>query len=104
MEIDDGTADPEAILKKVMVGRNIAGALQTARADNLIENNEEFKNNIEKFSTNKSPFDQKPYFLMLSHQITQKYPEFAKEFWDALEKVVNSKEFKEKETEFYKNN
>lgn len=40
--------------------------------------------------------------LMLSHEFTQKYPEFSKEFWEKCDKVRNSKEYKAKAEEFYK--
>lgn len=97
-------ADPNSILKLINALRINAGALQTARADYIINNNPEFKKSIAKYKTNKKPFHQKEYYIMLSHQFVEKYPEFAKKFWNTCKSVRNSKEFKNRVKSFYSKN
>ena len=100
--IDEGTADPESMLKKLKLERNSAVVAQTARADKILEENADLASKIIKIELDKAPFGDKPYFIMLSHEFTQKYPEFSKEFWEKCDKVRNSKEYKAKAEEFYK--
>ncbi|NCD33898.1 MAG: transporter substrate-binding domain-containing protein [Spartobacteria bacterium] len=94
LKVDDGTADPVAILKKVLVGRNEAAAFQILNGDTLIADNPEFEGKIIRLNTNLVPFNQKPYFIMLSHQFAEKYPAFTKQFYDAAERVRESDEYR----------
>lgn len=102
VSIDDGTADPEVILMKLFSKRISAAAIQTARGDNVLKNNQRFRNSIIKHETSEKPFDPKPYFVMFSHQFYEKYPEFAETFWNKMNEVLNSKEYDKKVQEFYK--
>lgn len=99
--LDDGTADPIAILLKLMTNRIDAAAIQTARGDNVLETNKRLRESITTFETNKPPFEPKPYFVMFSHQFYDKYPDFAEKFWDMLPEVIASDKFNKAVSEFY---
>jgi polar amino acid transport system substrate-binding protein len=101
VQIDDFSSDPLIILTKLKLYRVEAAALQTARADNVIANQQGLADIIVKCPADLAPFGEKPYFLMLSHQFVEKYPEFAKEIWDKVEKIRESEEYKTMSEEFY---
>ena len=97
----DSTPDPGILLDLLVRNRVDGVALQTARADYLIAGNSEYQLKIEKYQTREKPFHEKPYYIMLSHQLLTEYPAFAGEFWDAVEWVRKSEGFQEKVKEFY---
>jgi len=68
-------------LKKVMLKRVAAGALQTVTGDALLKTHPERFKHLEKVSP---PLSTKPQYLMLSHQFVKKYPELAERIWDAI--------------------
>jgi polar amino acid transport system substrate-binding protein len=102
VDVDDSSGDPVDILKKLTLGRVGAAVLQTARAEKIIGEKEEFRKAIAKSDYEKPPFESKPYFLMLSHQLLEKHPKFSERLWNSLKKVVHSKEYQEREAAFYK--
>lgn len=85
--IEVAHADPDVLLRMVLLGRLGATALQVDRADYLIRNDDEFSDKIVKFDPDREPFKLKPYFLMFSHQFHETYPEFAERFWDACREI-----------------
>jgi polar amino acid transport system substrate-binding protein len=104
LKVDYGTSDPVIDLNKLLRKRIDGAALQSARADNIIENDELLKGKIRKIDTNRKPFNQKPYFLMLSKQLMNKYPGFAEKFWGNIEKTRESENYKNIVTAFFINN
>lgn len=98
-----GSANPLSILQMTAYERVSGGALQSDRADNILENNPELMNRIKKISIDDYPFSSKPYFLMFSHQFKEKYPEITELFWKKCEELYNSKEYKKIVSDFYKN-
>ncbi len=94
------TSDPKKLLSLLSHKRLFAVTIQSATADHIIANNDSLKNVIVKHPTTRKPFHQKPYYIMLSHQFVDKYPEFTLEFWNAVEKVRTSEEYTIKFDEF----
>ncbi len=101
VELNDQTSDPAKILELLYHGRLAAAAIQTARADSLIAANPDWRAKIVKYATSKEPFHQKPYFVMLSRQFVERYPQFSQEFWDTLAALRDSPAFAGIEAEFY---
>ncbi len=101
VSLNDSSADPGHILNLLFHKRIAAAAIQADRADQIIAAKPLYQKEIVKYETDKKPFHQKPYFIMLSHQFVKRYPEFSETFWDAVEEVRNSSEYRQRETEFY---
>ena len=101
VSFNDSSADPAQILNLLSHNRIAAAAIQTDRADQIIAANPLYQTTIVKYPTNRKPFHLKPYFIMLSHQFVKRYPEFSERFWDAVEEVRNSSEYRQRKREFY---
>jgi polar amino acid transport system substrate-binding protein len=101
VNLNDSSSDPDHILYMLFHKRIAAAAIQAARADQIIAAKPLFQKKIIKYKTNKKPFHQKPYFIMLSHQFMKRYPGFSEKFWNAVKEVRNSSEYRQRETEFY---
>lgn len=89
-KVDDGSRSADDNLKKLLVGRFVALALQTEEGDTSIETNAEYKGKIEKI---KPVLVEKPYFLIFSKAFTTKNPAHVQEVWDAIGKVRESAEY-----------
>ncbi len=88
VSVNEVAAGTPAILKMLVAGRFPAAALQDVTADALIASTPEY---AEKLVKDERPIVSKPYYLMLSHQFVARYPETAKQIWDAIEKIRNEK-------------
>ena len=71
----------EGNLKKLIAGRVSAIAMQEAKGDYLISQNQAEYGNIEKVET---PIKSKPYYLVLSNQFKAKDATMAEKIWDAV--------------------
>lgn len=91
--LSDRTDDPERILHQLLRGRLAAAALQTARAERIINSEPRLKASIRNLNLQVAPFQQKPYFVMFSKQFIAKYPEFTQLFWQTVEQVRKSTKF-----------
>lgn len=98
-QVDDGTKSAGDNLKKVVLGRLQGAALLTLEGDHLIATVPELAGKIDKL---KPPLEEKPYYVMLSKSLVQKYPAFAKEFWNGVAKTRESADFKKAEEQFFK--
>lgn len=90
IKVDDGVASPDTNLKKLLLGRFDAVALQTEEGDFRVENNPEFKAKIERITP---VLAEKPYFLIFSKQFTAKHPEHVNAVWDTIGQVRESAEY-----------
>ncbi|PHV12985.1 substrate-binding periplasmic protein [Chitinimonas sp. BJB300] len=95
--VDDGTRIADDNLRKLLVGRVAAVALQTQEGDASIAANADMRGKIERLSP---PLAEKPYFLMLSKPFVTKYSEFSKLVWDAVAEVRESPEYKKQVQQF----
>lgn len=92
-KVDDGAKTADDNLKKVLLGRLEAVALQTLEGDNSLSTNPEFAAKLEKVTP---PLVDKPFFLMLSKQFVAKYGDFSKDVWKTLAEVRESPDYKAK--------
>lgn len=89
-KVNDGSQNPLAILRMLSLKRLSGAALQTSRGDQLLNENPDLAAVIERC---KIPLEEKPYYLMLSHQLVQRDPELAQKIWDTLEQQRESHAF-----------
>ncbi len=89
-KVDDGSRSADDNLKKLLVGRFVALALQTEEGDASIENNPDYKGKVERI---KPVLVEKPYFLIFSKAFTTKNPSHVQDVWDAIGKVRESAEY-----------
>jgi polar amino acid transport system substrate-binding protein len=94
-------SDPENIFRGLIKNYFAAAAVQTSTAEFLLGRNQEFADKIEKCSVNTPPFHQKPYYLMLSFALIEKYPEFSQGVLKNVEKIRESEAFKARSKEFF---
>ena len=92
-KVDEGAKTADDTLKKVVIGRIGAAALQTLEGDNSLSTNPEFASKLEKVSP---PLVDKPFFLMLSKQFVAKHGDFSKDLWKTLAEVRESSDYKAK--------
>lgn len=97
VKVDEGTKTADDNMKKLLLGRVEAVALQTLEGDNSIRTNPEFAAKIEKLTP---PLVDKPFFLMLSKQFVAKYGDFSKDLWKTLGEVRESPDYKAKMSAF----
>jgi polar amino acid transport system substrate-binding protein len=89
--VTESSAGYSAILEMVIQGRAQMAALSTESVAPIIQENQRFVEMIERAQ---QPLIAKPYYVMLSRQIVESAPEFAKEFWKTLADIRNSTEYK----------
>ncbi|MFC3152644.1 substrate-binding periplasmic protein [Litoribrevibacter euphylliae] len=89
---------PYANLVKVKEGRVAGTALQTDRADQVLNNSPELASTLLKYPI---PISSKPYYLMLSFQLVRSYPGFADHLWDTLAELRDSPEMSDIREQFY---
>jgi polar amino acid transport system substrate-binding protein len=63
-----------------------AGAMQLVTADTLLKNEPQLAANIHRIDL---PLADKPYYLMISNQFYDKYPEMSEKIWTAIEELRN---------------
>jgi polar amino acid transport system substrate-binding protein len=88
--VDDGGRASGEHLRKLLLGRVAAVALQTEEGDSHIRQ-AEFKGKIEKIGP---VLVEKPYFLIFSKQFYAHHTGYAHEVWNAIETVRESAEYK----------
>lgn len=86
-EVDDSSRDPLIILKKLVMDRAQATAIQTEVADSILAAHPELQARIERLSP---VLVEKPYYLVFSHRFYQAYPQQSRQVWDAIEQVRDS--------------
>lgn len=89
---------PMANLIKVKEARVAGTALQTDRADQILKQNPELADAIEKYPI---PISSKPYYLMLSFKLVRSHPDFVELLWETLAEVRDSTEMEAVQADFY---
>lgn len=74
-------------LQKLMRGMISVVALQEVTADYYVKNFGQFKDLVKVIP----PLKTKPYFLMISHQFSEKHPELSEKIWDAVAELRQEK-------------
>ncbi len=89
--VDEGARDADSHLRKLVLGRVAAVALQTEEGDNAIQSDSEFRDRIERIS----PFlVEKPYYLIFSRQFQARQPKLVADIWNSIELMRESSEYK----------
>jgi len=89
---------PERALTDVLSKISVGAALQTDRADFVLSNSETLKDHLIKLPI---ALSEKPYYLMLSFNLTKNNPDFAIRIWNAVAKVRDSRAMKHSSEEFW---
>ncbi|MBF0529818.1 MAG: transporter substrate-binding domain-containing protein [Deltaproteobacteria bacterium] len=90
-QVDDGAKDPMALITKLVETRVQGIVLQSLGADMLLKNKPDLAGKIEKCSV--AFVEDKPYYLILSKEFCQKYPEFSQKIWNQIKEVRESPEY-----------
>ncbi|NEX60741.1 substrate-binding periplasmic protein [Noviherbaspirillum galbum] len=99
VQVDEGTGSPERTLRKLEAGRIQGAALQTRRADHLLQH-PELAARIERLPV---PLEDRPYYLMLSFDLVRGHPALAEDIWNRVARLRDSGEFRQIERDFYNN-
>ncbi len=91
--VDEGNQGALALARRLMVGRVGAVAMGGSDATMLMAR-PEIASQLEELPL---PLTEKPYYLMLSHQLLASQPELAQRIWKTLETVRNSAAYKKQE-------
>jgi polar amino acid transport system substrate-binding protein len=89
--VDEGGRAAESHLRKLVLGRVGAVALQTEEGDNAVQSDAEFRERIERVSP---VLVEKPYFLIFSRQFQARQPKLAASIWNGIEVARESGEYK----------
>jgi polar amino acid transport system substrate-binding protein len=87
--VDEGRAEADTVMKKLLAGRIQLGALQTTEGDELLKR-PEFGSKIEKLPL---AFTEKPYFVIFNKEFFEKNKAGAEALWNGLAQARESKEF-----------
>lgn len=98
VQVNDSATDQELILKKLLAGHYQAAALLTESGNHAIATNPMFKGKI---AVCPIPFSEKPYYLMFSHDLFDRHPDFCAEFWKTAATVRDSAELAEAKDQFF---
>lgn len=91
VNVDEVPGKTEAAFEMVLRGRAQAVAMNTQVGEWIIKS-DPFRGKFEKVAT---PLFEKPYYLMLSHQLLQRNPELANEIWEAIATVRESAAYRQ---------
>lgn len=95
--VDETSRDPLALLRMLEHGRIEAAALQSLRADFVLQANPSLQASIEKLPV---PLEEKPYYLMLSNDYVAANPVLAAAIWAEIERQRESPEYREQARAF----
>ncbi|MDM8347495.1 transporter substrate-binding domain-containing protein [Pseudomonas sp. sp1636] len=90
-EVDESSRDPLALLHMLRHGRIEAAALQSLRADFLLQAHPALAAAIEKVTL---PLEEKAYYLMLSNAYVAANPTLAKAIWAEIERQREAPEYR----------
>jgi len=91
--VEEGNQGALALARRLIMGRVAAVAMGGSDATMLMAQ-PEVANQLEELPL---PLTEKPYYLLLSHQLMASQPELAQRIWKAIETVRNSPAYKKQE-------
>lgn len=94
VQVDDGAHTAGTVLQKLMLGRIDAAILLQGEMGSLLAEDARLK---EKLEILPRPFAEKPYYLLLSHQLVQSRPELATRIWAMIARMRATPAYQEKE-------
>jgi polar amino acid transport system substrate-binding protein len=89
-EVDETSRDPLALLQMLRRGRVQAAALQSPRADFLLQAHPQLAATLEKVEL---PLEEKAYYLMLSNAYVGAHPAMAGAIWAEIERQRESPQY-----------
>ena len=92
VEVDETSRDPVALLQMLKHRRIEAAALQSLRADFILQTQPELAAQLEKVVL---PLEEKAYYLMLSNALVTAKPELAASIWDEIERQRESEQYQQ---------
>jgi len=90
--VDEGSQRSDELARKLIAGRLAAAAVGGSDAVTLMSG--PFAAQLELIPR---PLAEKPYFLILSHQMVERWPEQSKKIWSSIEQVRNSSAYQQLE-------
>ncbi len=93
--VDDGAPGPLELAKKLAYGYVGAAAMLEGEARELFASNRSLATNLEVVER---PLAEKPYFLMLSHELVRDQPAMAERIWNTIESVRESRAYRQLES------
>jgi polar amino acid transport system substrate-binding protein len=90
--VDEGSQRSDELARKLIAGRLAAAAVGGSDAVTLM--NGPFAAQLEMIP---KPLAEKPYFLILSRQMVERWPEQSQKIWSAIEQVRNSSAYQQLE-------
>jgi polar amino acid transport system substrate-binding protein len=90
--VDEGSQRSDELARKLIAGRLAAAAVGGSDAVTLMSG--PFAAQLELIPR---PLAEKPYFLILSHQMVERWPEQSKKIWSAIEQARNSSAYQQLE-------
>ncbi|MDA7085331.1 hypothetical protein PH586_02860 [Pseudomonas sp. SA3-5] len=91
--MDETSRDPLALLRMLQYGRIEAAALQSQRADFILQANPPLAARIEKVE---SLLEEKPYYLMLSKALVAEHPALAQAIWREIARQRESATYQQR--------
>jgi polar amino acid transport system substrate-binding protein len=92
--VDDGARGAHELLTKLKQNRIAAAVLLGGEANSLFAEHEGFRTDLEILS---KPLVEKPYYLMLSHDLAKKNGAQSESLWNTISKVKQSAAYQEKQ-------
>lgn len=92
--IDDGALTSVDVLNKLLANRVAAVVMLQGEFGALMAEGSNRRNRLEMLPT---PFAEKPYYLMLSHQMIRSQPELSERIWQTIARLKVSSAYQEKE-------
>ena len=80
-QVDDGSADHVAILRKLAFGRIQGAALLTDTADPALTSDSNLGERIERCAR---PLQEKPYYLLIGRRFVDAHAQLAERLWDGI--------------------
>jgi polar amino acid transport system substrate-binding protein len=94
IRVDDGAQTAGDVLHKLAAERVEVAVLQQGETHALLAENAQLRNRLEVLPR---PFAEKPYYVLLAHQLVQTQPELAAKFWAAIARARSSPAYRERE-------
>lgn len=92
--VDDGARTAGDVLHKLVAEHIDAAVLQQGETQALLSENAAWRNRLEVLPR---PFAEKPYYVLLAHDLVQTQPELAAKIWGAIARARNNPAYRDKE-------
>lgn len=94
IRVDDGARTAGDVLHKLVAEHIDAAVLQQGETQALLSENAGLRDRLEVLPR---PFAEKPYYVLLAHDLVQAQPELAAKIWGAIARARNNPAYRDKE-------